>query len=72
MGHSHFTWLTGALDSHGGGLLVYFRHRISTGPVEGLNNKIKVLKRKAYGLRDMAFFKLHLYSLHETTLMLPG
>jgi transposase len=60
------------LDSHRAGLLAYFRHRISTGPLEGLNNKIKVLKRQAYGFRDMAFFKLRLYFLHETPLMLPG
>lgn len=72
LGNPHFTRLADTLDSHRGGLLAYFRHRISTGPLEGLNNKIKVLKRQAYGFRDMAFFKLRLYFLHETPLMLPG
>jgi transposase len=72
LGNPHFTRLADTLDSHRAGLLAYFRHRISTGPLEGLNNKIKVLKRQAYGFRDMAFFKLRLYFLHETPLMLPG
>ena len=40
--------------------------------MEGLNNMIKVLKRQTYGFRDMAFFKLRLYFLHETPLMMPG
>jgi len=45
--------------------VAYFRHRISTGPLEGLNNKIKVLKRIAYGFRDIEYFKLRLFFLHE-------
>lgn len=68
----HFAKLADTLDSHRAGLLSYFKHRISTGPLEGLNNKIKVLKRQAYGFRDMAFFKLRLYFLHETPLMIAG
>ncbi len=72
LGNPHFNRLADTLDSHRAGLLAYFRHRISTGPLEGLNNKIKVLKRQAYGFRDMAFFKLRLYFLHETPLMMPG
>ena len=50
---------------HRPGLIDYFKHRISTGPLEGLNNKIKVLKRRAFGFRDMEYFKLNLYFIHE-------
>jgi len=32
--------------------------------VEGLNNKIKAIKRKAYGYRDVEYFKLKIYNLH--------
>lgn len=71
-GLRHFMTLADTLDSHRPGLLAYFKHRISTGPMEGLNNKIKVLKRQAYGFRDMEFFKLRLYFLHETSVLLPG
>jgi transposase len=68
----HFARLAKTLDAHRPGLLAYFRHRISTGPLEGLNNKVKVLKRQAYGFRDMEYFKLRLYFLHETPLSLTG
>lgn len=39
---------------------------LSTGPLEGTNNKIKTMQRKAYGYRDMNFFKLKKMALHET------
>jgi len=54
------------------GLLTYFEHRITNGPVEGLVNKIKTLKRQAYGYRDMEYFKLRLYHLHCQRYSLSG
>ncbi len=65
LGNRSFTRLAKTLDKYWEGLLSYFGHRISCGPLEGLNNKIKVLKRRAYGFRDMEYFKLCLYFLHE-------
>jgi transposase len=53
------------LLGHRTGILNWFDYRISTGPLEGFNNKIKVLKRKAYGYRDMEYFALKIYALHE-------
>ena len=53
------------LLAHRTGILNWFDFRISTGPLEGFNNKIKVLKRKAYGYRDMEYFALKIYALHE-------
>jgi len=53
------------LLAHRSGILNWFDYRISTGPLEGFNNKIKVLKRKAYGFRDMEYFALKIYALHE-------
>jgi transposase len=47
-------------------LLNYFKHRITNGKTEGINNKIKTMKRQAYGFRDMEYFKLRLYNLHTT------
>ncbi len=32
--------------------------------VEGINNEIKVMKRKAYGHREVEYFKLKIYNLH--------
>jgi transposase len=47
------------------GLVNYFKHPITNGKTEGINNKIKTMKRQAYGFRDMEYFKLRLYSLHK-------
>jgi len=40
------------LGAYRTGLLNYFEHPITSGAVEGLINKIKTLKRQAYGFRD--------------------
>lgn len=60
------------LAAHRSGLLAYYEHRISTGPLEGTNNKIKVMKRQAYGFRDQEFFKLKILAIHETKYALVG
>lgn len=54
------------------GLLSYFKHRISSGPMEGTNNKIKTLLRQSYGIRDREYFELLLYSLHQKKYALVG
>jgi len=54
------------------GLLNYFKHYITSAAVEGLNNKIKTLKRMAYGFRDTEYFKLRLYHLHTQRYSLTG
>jgi len=57
---------------HFEGLLSYFEHGIDNGKAEGINNKIKVLKRQAYGYRDQEYFKLRLYNLHKKEFQLVG
>jgi len=47
------------------GLVTYFKHPITNGKTEGINNKIKTMKRQAYGFRDIEYFKLRLYNLHK-------
>lgn len=54
------------------GLLNYYDFPISNGPLEGTNNKIKTMKRQAYGFRDMEFFKLKIMAIHETRYALVG
>lgn len=54
------------------GLLGYYPHKITNGPLEGLNNKIKTMKRQAYGFRDMEYFKLRLYDLHNAGYAFAG
>jgi len=60
------------LLSHQSGLLNYYDYPISTGPLEGTNNKIKTLQKQAYGFRDMEFFKLKIMALHQAKYALVG
>jgi transposase len=53
-------------------LVSWYDYPVSTGPLEGLNNKIKVLKRMAYGFRDQDFFALRILCLHQTRFQLTG
>jgi transposase len=60
------------LEEYQEGVLAYYNYPISTGPLEGTNNKIKTMKRQAYGYRDLPFFKLKILGLHETKHALVG
>jgi len=64
--------LATSIMAHLYGILNYFEHRITTAQVEGINNKIKTLKRQAYGFRDLDYFKLRLYHLHRQNYLLCG
>ncbi|VAX39057.1 Mobile element protein [hydrothermal vent metagenome] len=57
---------------HRNGLLNWYDYPISTGPLEGTNNKIKTLQRQAYGYRDMEYFQLKLFALHKSSYKLIG
>ena len=60
------------LAGHRTGLLPYSDVPLSTGPLEGLNNKSRTGHRQAYGFRDHEFLKLRIYGLHETKYALVG
>ena len=60
------------LRFHAQGILAWYDHPISTGPLEGTNNKIKTMKRQAYGFRDPEFLMLKILGIHETTYALVG
>jgi transposase len=60
------------LATHLDGTLAYYDYRISTGPLEGTNNKIKTMKRQAYGFRDIEFLKLKIMGIHATRYALVG
>lgn len=46
------------LKTHSSGILAHCKYPIHTGMIEGINNKIKVIKRVAYGFRDIDYFFL--------------
>ena len=56
------------IDRHWKGIAAYCKseNKVSLGFVEGLNNKIRVIQRRAYGLRDEEYLKLKIL-----TCMLP-
>jgi transposase len=57
------------IDRHWDGLAAYCKpeNKVSLGFVEGLNNKIRVIQRRAYGLRDEEYLRLKIL-----TCMLPA
>lgn len=58
----------GMIDRHWDGIAAYCEpeNKVSLGFVEGLNNKIRVIQRRAYGLRDEEYLRLKIL-----TCMLP-
>lgn len=80
------SWYTRAMDTgirqlqdmartllaHTYGLLAYYDYPISTGPLEGTNNKIKTLQRQSYGIRDREYLQLSIYALHRMKYALVG
>jgi transposase len=59
---------TEMIEKHWDGIAAYSRpeNKVSLGFVEGLNNKIRVIQRRAYGLRDGEYLRLKIL-----TCMLP-
>ena len=57
------------IDRHWDGIKAYCKpeNKVSLGFVEGLNNKIRVIQRRAYGLRDEEYLRLKVL-----TCMLPA
>ena len=41
-----------------GEIIAYFDERTTQGVVEGINNKLKLIKRRAYGFRNFDNFRL--------------
>ncbi|MCH9054832.1 transposase [Synechococcus sp. PCC 6716] len=44
------------IRNHLDGISNYFRNRITSGEVEGINNRIKLIKRQAYGFVNFSNF----------------
>jgi transposase len=60
------------LQGHRNGILNWYDFQISSGPLEGINNKIGALQRMAYGYRDPEYFILKLHALHCAKFALIG
>lgn len=66
------TTLANTLKAHKWGILAWYDFPISTGKLEGINNKIKTMKRQAYGYRDQKFFELKMLALHDKNYAFVG
>ena len=64
--------MANTLEGHRTGILNWYDFPISTGRLEGINNKIGALQRMAYGYRDTDYFIAKLYALHLAKFALIG
>jgi transposase len=64
-GQKQLVTMAHTIMAHRTGILAWYDDYLSTARLEGINNKIKVLKRVAYGYRDEEYFKLRLFALHD-------
>ena len=71
-GIKHLIKVANTLGAFQTTLLNYFKYPITNAVTEGIVNKIKTLKRQAYGYRDIEYFKLRLYHLHNQRYSLSG
>jgi len=56
-----FNAVTKTIQNYMYGILNYFRYGMTNAIAEGFNTKINVLKRRAYGYRDLEYFILKIY-----------
>jgi len=72
-GFNPFTSFINTYRNYEENILNYFTHRISSGPVEGLNNKIKVVKRRGFGFRNVANFAMRLFlDINYKPILIPN
>jgi transposase len=57
-GLEQFEAVVGTIKSYFYGIVNYFKYRLTNAASEAFNNKINVIKRRAYGFRDIEYFKL--------------
>ena len=61
----YFKKVAASLMARRTGISVWYDYQISNAGVEGINNKIKMIKRRAYGFRDEKYFELILLGLYD-------
>jgi len=57
-GNKHLLWFGKLLDTHFEGIIAHATYKISSGKIEGINQKIKTLRRHGYGYPDDEYFFL--------------
>lgn len=62
-GNPHLLWFRRLIDSHFEGMIAHATYKISAGKIEGINNKIKTIRRQGYGYPDDDYFFLKLFDM---------
>ena len=57
-GSKEFTDVADTIKRYIFGIVNYFKHRLTNAASEAFNNKINVIKRRAFGFRDLEYFML--------------
>lgn len=65
-GNKHLLWFSKLLKNHYDGIISHAKYKISSGKIEGINNKIKTLRRQAYGYPDDEYFFLKIMDISRT------
>lgn len=61
--NEHFKWFSNLIKNHYDGIIAHATYKISSGKIEGTNNKIKTLRRQSYGFPDDEYFFLKLIDM---------
>ncbi|HUV80119.1 MAG TPA: transposase [Candidatus Bathyarchaeia archaeon] len=59
-GLSQFDTVVKIIRSYLYGIANYFKYRLTNAASEAFNNKINIIKRRAYGFHDLEYFKLNI------------
>ena len=62
-GNKHLLWFYKLLDTHFEGIIAHATYKISAGKIEGINQKIKTLRRHGYGYPDDEYFFLKIMDM---------
>jgi transposase len=62
-GNHHLLWFGKLIDSHFEGIIAHATYKLSSGKIEGINQKIKTLRRHGYGYPDDEYFFLKLFDM---------
>lgn len=60
-GNRHFMWFSRLLENHFEDIIAHATFGVSSGKVEGVNNKIKTIRRQGYGYPDDDYFFLKIF-----------
>ena len=65
-GNVHLKWFGRLLENHFDGIVAHARFQISAGKTEGINNRIKTIRRMGYGYPDDEYFFLKLIDMSHS------